>query len=99
MFALFASQRRLWTHYYQNTDVLIFVVDSNDRERMEECKDELSRFTQAEELQDCPVLVLANKQDLPYAMTVEEITETLELNKLPADRQWRKSGTEIHIGV
>ena len=89
---LSASQRPLWRHYYQNTDVLIFVVDSNDRERMAECKDELSRFMMEDELKDCIVLVMANKQDLPNAMTVQEITEKLELNKMPADREWCKSG-------
>lgn len=89
---LSASQRPLWRHYYQNTDVLIFVVDSNDRERIAECKDELSRFMMEDELKDCIVLVMANKQDLPNAMTVQEITEKLELNKLPADREWCKSG-------
>jgi len=26
--------RPLWRHYFQNTDGLIFVVDSNDRERI-----------------------------------------------------------------
>ena len=84
-------QRPLWRHYYQNTDVLLFVVDSNDRERMEECRDELSRFMVEDELKDCTILVMANKQDLPNAMTLQEITEQLDLNKLPADREWRKS--------
>ena len=83
-------QRPLWRHYFQNTDVLIFVVDSNDRERLPECKDELHRFMCEEELRDCLLLVLANKQDLPNAMSVAEITEKLELHSL-RDRTWRKS--------
>ena len=82
-------QRPLWRHYYQNTDVLIFVIDSNDRERMPECHDELWRFFGEEELKNCFVLVLANKQDLPNAMSVEEITEQLKLNSMK-DRAWRK---------
>lgn len=82
-------QRPLWRHYYQNTDVLIFVIDSNDRERMPECCDELQRFLGEEELKDSFILVLANKQDLPNAMSVEEITEQLKLNSLK-DRAWRK---------
>ena len=82
-------QRPLWRHYYQNTDVLIFVIDSNDRERMPECCDELQRFLGEEELKDSFILVLANKQDLPNAMSVDEITEELKLNCLK-DRAWRK---------
>ena len=33
--------RPLWRHYFQNTQGLIFVVDSNDRERIAEARDEL----------------------------------------------------------
>ena len=83
-------QRPLWRHYYQNTDVLIFVVDSNDRDRVDECREELGRFMTEDGLQDCCVLILANKQDLPSAMSIEEITEKLELNKLPPTRTWRE---------
>ena len=36
--------RPLWRHYFQNTQGLIFVVDSNDRERINEARDELSRM-------------------------------------------------------
>lgn len=42
---LFAVQiRPLWRHYFQNTQGLIFVVDSNDRERVGEARDELHRM-------------------------------------------------------
>jgi hypothetical protein len=82
-------QRPLWRHYYQNTDALIFVIDSNDRERLPECKDELWRFMQEDELKDCVLLVMANKQDLPNAMTSQEITDKLQLNSI-TDRKWCK---------
>ena len=36
--------RPLWRHYFQNTQGLIFVVDSNDRERISEAKDELQKM-------------------------------------------------------
>ena len=82
-------QRPLWRHYYQNTDVLIYVIDSNDRERISECQEELQRFLCEDELKDSILLVLANKQDLPNAMNVQEITEKLGLNAL-RNRQWCK---------
>ena len=42
---MFASQiRPLWRHYFQNTQGLIFVVDSNDRDRIGEARDELHRM-------------------------------------------------------
>jgi signal recognition particle receptor subunit beta len=34
----------LWRHYFQNTQGLIFVVDSNDRERIDEAREELSKM-------------------------------------------------------
>lgn len=36
--------RPLWRHYFQNTQGLIFVVDSNDRDRIVEARDELHRM-------------------------------------------------------
>ena len=45
------------------TDAIIYVVDSNDRERMDESKNELSRMLAEDELQGIPLLVFANKQD------------------------------------
>merc|ERR1712187_719755 len=57
--------RRLWRHYYLNTQGLIFVVDSNDRERIEAARDELTKILSEDEMRDAVVLVFANKQDLP----------------------------------
>eukprot|EP00730_Choanoeca_flexa_P000298 TRINITY_DN10137_c0_g1_i2.p1 TRINITY_DN10137_c0_g1~~TRINITY_DN10137_c0_g1_i2.p1 ORF type:complete len:180 (+),score=47.76 TRINITY_DN10137_c0_g1_i2:70-609(+) len=79
--------RPLWRHYFQNTQGLIFVVDSNDRERIEEAKDELNKMLSEDELRDATVLVFANKQDLPNAMSPAEITEKLGLPNL-RNRQW-----------
>ncbi len=36
--------RPLWRHYFQNTQGLIFVVDSNDRERVGEAREELTKM-------------------------------------------------------
>ncbi|KAA3476251.1 ADP-ribosylation factor 2 [Gossypium australe] len=79
--------RPLWRHYFQNTQGLIFVVDSNDRERVSEARDELHRMLSEDELRDATLLVFANKQDLPNAMTVSEITDKLGLHSL-RQRRW-----------
>jgi len=55
--------RLLWRHYYQNTQGLIYVVDSSDKDRVELAKEELHRMLGEEELRDAVVLVFANKQD------------------------------------
>merc|ERR1712031_59257 len=86
--------RPLWRHYYQNTQGIIFVVDSNDRDRIDEsnssehsAKEELHRMLAEDELRDAILLVFANKQDLPNAMSVAEFTERLGLNQI-RNRQW-----------
>ena len=60
--------RPLWRHYYQNTQGLIFVVDSNDADRIDAARDEMHRMLNEDELRDAVLLVFANKQDLPNAM-------------------------------
>ncbi|KRX94330.1 ADP-ribosylation factor 4, partial [Trichinella pseudospiralis] len=79
--------RPLWRHYFQNTQGLIFVVDSNDRERIEESREELQKMLQEDELRDAVLLVFANKQDLPNAMNPAELTDRLGLQQL-RNRQW-----------
>ena len=72
------------------------MVDSNDRERIDDsrgsrtddnAKTELHRMLQDDELRNAAVLVLANKQDLPNAMSINEITQRLKLNQL-RNRKW-----------
>merc|ERR1711964_397327 len=79
--------RPLWRHYYQNTQGLIFVVDSNDRDRVEDAREELNKMLGEEEMRDAVVLVFANKQDLPNAMPAAEVTEKLGLQTV-RNRQW-----------
>jgi len=79
--------RPLWRHYYQNTQGLIFVVDSNDRDRITEARDELMRMLNEDEMREAILLIFANKQDLPNAMPAAEITEKLCLNTLK-HRHW-----------
>ncbi|TBU64108.1 ARF/SAR [Dichomitus squalens] len=79
--------RPLWRHYFQNTQGIIFVVDSNDRERISEAREELQRMLNEDELRDALLLVFANKQDLPNAMNAAEITDKLGLHGL-RQRTW-----------
>merc|ERR1712031_95986 len=79
--------RPLWRHYCQGTNGLIYVVDSNDRDRIEDAREELEKMLNEDEMADAVVLVFANKQDLPNAMPAAEITEKLGLRTL-RNRQW-----------
>ena len=79
--------RPLWRHYYQNTQGLIFVVDTNDRERIGEAAEELQKMLREEELREAVLLVFGNKQDLPNAMSISEVTDKLGLHSL-GSRKW-----------
>ncbi|XP_026857925.1 ADP-ribosylation factor 4-like isoform X2 [Electrophorus electricus] len=79
--------RRLWKHYYPNTQGLIYVVDSSDCDRIEQASSELQNMLEEVELKDAVLLVLANKQDLPKAMPVQEMTERLGLRTMTG-RTW-----------
>lgn len=60
-------------------------------------KEELNRMLAEDELREAVLLVFANKQDLPNAMKVQEVTERLGLNKL-RDRQWYIQGCSAPTG-
>eukprot|EP00434_Breviolum_minutum_P040671 symbB.v1.2.036151.t1/scaffold5036.1/size31615/3 len=60
--------RPLWRHYYQGTNGLIYVVDSNDRDRIEDAREELNKMLNEDEMRDAVLLVFANKQDLTVSI-------------------------------
>ena len=86
------KMRLLLKHYYQNTKGLIFVVDSHDRDRIEEAAEELKKMLAEEELKDCCVLFMANKQDLNDALSTDEVTKALGMESLK-ERTWFVQGT------
>merc|ERR1712181_138292 len=79
--------RKLWRYYYANTQGLIFVIDSNDRDRTEDARQELVQMLNEDEMRDAVLLVFANKQDLPNSMPAAEVTEKLGLHNM-RNRQW-----------
>ena len=89
--------RYLWKEYYYHTDGLIFVVDSTDKKRIEEAAKVLKKLLAEEDLKGCPVLVLANKQDLNSALPPGEVTEKLGMGKFK-ERSWMVQGTSATTG-
>ena len=72
--------RCVWKHIYKDVTHFVMVIDSIDYDRILEVRTEIEWFISREELQKVPVLLFANRQDLPNAMTTEYIIETLDLN-------------------
>ncbi len=80
--------RPYWQNYIQNCDGLVYVVDSADTGRTEEAKAELESLLKEDDLKTVPLLVFANKQDLTFALSAEEVMEKLALGIIK-DRVWQ----------
>lgn len=82
------SLRSYWRNYFEQTDGVIWVVDSADFDRMDDCKRELASLLVEERLAGASLLVVANKQDLSSSASPEEIEELLGLRNLKS-HNWR----------
>ena len=81
------SIRPYWRCYYPNTQAIIYVVDSSDVERIGTSSEEFHALLEEEELKDAILLVFANKQDLPGALSDAEVAEQLGLSSIQ-NRPW-----------
>eukprot|EP01106_Pelomyxa_sp_JSP_P008622 TRINITY_DN2403_c0_g1_i2.p1 TRINITY_DN2403_c0_g1~~TRINITY_DN2403_c0_g1_i2.p1 ORF type:complete len:145 (-),score=20.39 TRINITY_DN2403_c0_g1_i2:140-574(-) len=68
---------------WQKAKAFIFVIDSSDRDRLAEAHDEFHKAVYEQDIEHIPVLVLANKQDLPKCMSLQEVCQGLQLGALP----------------
>ncbi|KAK4436150.1 ADP-ribosylation factor 1 [Sesamum alatum] len=89
--------RPLWRHYFSNTDGLIYVVDSLDRERIGRAKEEFQSIIQDPFMLNAVILVFANKQDMRGAMTPTEVCQGLGLYDL-RNRKWHIQGSSATRG-
>lgn len=80
--------KQIWRRHYEGTDGIIFVVDSSAVERLEDAKRELHSLLEEKELAEAVLLVVANKQDLPHAVSCDEICDKLDLLSLRSDQRW-----------
>jgi len=96
--------RTLWNHYFDGTQGLIYVVDSNDVDRLAEAREELYKLLDDPRLRDVKLLVYCNKQDLPNSISPSKMAEELALSRLRPD-QWyiqpccATSGTGLYEGL
>uniref|UniRef100_A0A4W6G3A4 ADP-ribosylation factor-like protein 11 n=1 Tax=Lates calcarifer TaxID=8187 RepID=A0A4W6G3A4_LATCA len=81
------SMRPNWRYYMDDCKALVFVVDSSDPGRLPEAQKALKKVLSDEKLRGVPVMVLANKKDLPNSMTIREISTQLDLPSY-TDRAW-----------
>nr|XP_020471262.1 ADP-ribosylation factor-like protein 14 [Monopterus albus] len=82
------KMRPHWRHYYTDTAGLVFVVDSWDQKRLAEARKELNQVLRFETLRGVPLVVLANKQDLPGALSPDTLKLKLDLRRVCDGRAW-----------
>ncbi|KAL9642277.1 hypothetical protein ABK040_007276 [Willaertia magna] len=73
--------RGLWKHYYKGSNGIIYVVDSADRERLKESKQELLNLLEDQDLKSVPILIFANKKDKEGALTATELIAQFDLEE------------------
>lgn len=81
--------RPYWKNYFENTDVLIYVIDSADKRRFDETGEELLELLEEEKLNKVPLLIYANKQDLFKSAKPAQIAIDLQLSSQIRDRTWQ----------
>ncbi|KAK7279177.1 hypothetical protein RJT34_24223 [Clitoria ternatea] len=90
--------RSYWRNYFEQTDGLVWVVDSSDLRRLDDCKMELDNLLKEERLSGSSLLILANKQDIKGALTPEEIAKVLNLEAMDKSRHWNIVGCSAYTG-
>ncbi|KFZ64447.1 ADP-ribosylation factor-like 11, partial [Antrostomus carolinensis] len=91
------SLQASWPDYLEDTNTLIFVLDSTDTARLPEAAAALEEALSHPSMAGVPVLLLANKQDMPGAVAPAELGERLRRGRLVSHR-WVLRGCSAHTG-
>ncbi|KZP34417.1 P-loop containing nucleoside triphosphate hydrolase protein [Athelia psychrophila] len=70
--------RSIWPKYYNDCHAVVYVIDADDRERLGEGWEVFDSVLSAPQILGVPLLLLANKQDSPQSLSVEEIRNDYE---------------------
>ncbi|NWX20606.1 ARL11 protein, partial [Aegotheles bennettii] len=92
-----SSLRASWPDYLEDTSTLIFVLDSTDTARLPEAAAALEEALSHPSMAGVPVLLLANKQEVPGALAPAELVERLQQGQL-VGRRWVLRGCSAHTG-
>ena len=99
----YSMRKLVRKNYYENTQGIVYVVDWNDHERLDDSKEELYRILANDHLKDAWFLILANKQDVPDSISPEELIKRFDLYNLK-DRDlhiqgiWAVTGDGLYEG-
>ncbi|MHA1231347.1 MAG: ADP-ribosylation factor family protein [Candidatus Helarchaeota archaeon] len=89
--------RQFWGEAVQDCNALLFVVDSADRERIEESKKEIIQIIKEFLPPSVPILIIANKNDIEGHLTEAEIARIFEMPELK-EKTWHVQETSVKTG-
>jgi len=72
----------LWESFCSSSNVVLYVVDSSDEEAIAASASQLETLISIESLVNIPILLIANKQDIPGSLTSEEIMARFRLQDI-----------------
>lgn len=88
--------RRFWCNFIQDTDLLVFVVDAVDTHSLVIAVKEIKALAGDERLTNVPILVIASKQDLPNALSPQQVADALDIKSIsPSKHKVRVFGTQF----
>ena len=90
--------RPYWRNYFEQTEAIIWVIDSTDQSRFAEGISELSKVLKTEKLAGASLLILANKQDIVGALSAEQLSSEMKLTEIVEKRNWHIEATSAKTG-
>ena len=90
---------KLWKHYFDKIDGVVFVIDSTDEEKLLFAKEEFTKLQKDESLQMIPFLLLFNKvDDVLKSKSTEELSARLEVEQAREEREIAISRCSAKLG-
>jgi len=81
--------RNFWKSNYPEMHGMIFVIDSACPDRFDESGEALFEMLKDPLVKDKPILIFANKQDLPSALAQGEVAKRMQLNEKEWAKKWQ----------
>ncbi|KAK8964875.1 ADP-ribosylation factor 3 [Platanthera guangdongensis] len=90
--------RTIWEKYYEEAHAIVYMIDASCPSSFEDSKSALEKVLRHDDLRGAPLLILANKQDLPDAVSSEELARYLDLKEL-GERLYLFEAVSAHDGM
>lgn len=71
--------RKVWEEYVASANAIVYLIDIADQSRFDESYEALKSIMDSKQFADFPILILANKIDLPSAVSIEDVCTALHI--------------------